>query len=271
MAAPLPPDDAIAALLPADVRGDLTTLRHPEAIDVWYGVVWSRLGRGDLAWGWWDGVNATGLLPWIAAERARVLRELGLHDEAEALDAEGLAGAQDVVDVVMLRLGLVADAVGRGDAGTALLRHEAVTALLASLPDGPRVARQRLRAAWVAVEVALIDGATPTGEGLPTWGDDGPNFGPDYEHGTDFHRAKGLLFGGIVHDDVRLLDAAADLAPPGLRWAVHLARDDRGIEGAAEAAHEDWQAVVPPHGYERQVAATPTGRRLAVAGGAERA
>lgn len=265
---PLPPDDAIEALLPDDVRKDVTRLRHPEAIDVWYGVVWGRLGRCDHAWAWWNEVNAAELLPWIAGERGRVVRELGLHERAERFEGRGLELAEDVVDAVMLRLGLAADAIGRGHLDSARLRYRAAAELLGTLPETPRVARQRLRANWVLLELDL---RMPNPERyprdlppqLPSWQGDAPTWPDDYEHGTAFHRAKGLLFAGIVQDDQRLLDAAVDLAPPMLLWAVHLARADREQPDALRLAREAWKKVVAPPGLEKDAARTPAARRLA--------
>jgi hypothetical protein len=259
---PAPPESALRRLLPADVdlQGDL---RHPAARPVWLGVVWSRLGRGDLAWQFWDRVGATEVLPWLAAERGRVLRELGLHAEAERLEWPALAAATDPVDAAMLRVSLTADAVGRGDLVTVERRFEAATAAVGALPDGPRAARQRLRLSWVAAEVAWVRGRAPTGEGLPwltAW--DGAGFPPDYAHGTAFHRAKGLLFAGLVRGSSELLDLAAAEAPEILAWAIHLARADLGAADGLARARAAWRAVVPPPEFAAAVAFTPTAQRL---------
>ncbi|MFP5310458.1 MAG: hypothetical protein ACLGIR_12890 [Actinomycetes bacterium] len=268
---PLPPDDALAALLPPEVDlADPSALRHPEAREVWIGMVWSRLGRGDLAWAWWDTVALGGLQPWVAAERGRVLRELGLHEQAEALEADGLERADDLVDVVMLRLGLAADAVGTGRLDTAADRLTSATTLLATLPLGPRVARQRLRAAWVGLEVALLQQVPPPEavlEGLARPGEDGTPVLPDeHRHGTTFHRAKSLLFGAVAHGSTaeadRMLELAADLAPPALRWAVELARMDAGHPSASPRARTAWAEVVPPAHVAREVAEGPVAERL---------
>jgi hypothetical protein len=263
---PVPPGAALAALLPPDV--DLaagTGLRHEAAVPVWYGVVWGRLGRGDLAWAQWDRVTVPSLTPWIAAERGRVLRELGLHGAAEALEWPALLRADDPVEEAMLRVSLTADAVGSLDAPRARRRLVAAEVAVAAAPDGPRAARQRLRLAWVRVEVAYLDAVVPPTAGLPRWdaGAAAPALPPDHAWGSRFHTAKGLLFGGVVREDVRLLDAAAAMAPPVLRWGVELARADRGQPGALAAARRAWAAMVPPPGVEVAVAATPTARRLA--------
>jgi hypothetical protein len=231
---------------------------------VWLGSVWSRLGRGDLAWRYWDRVNLPDLQPWIAAERGRVLRELGLHARAEALEWPALLAATDEVDQAMLRISLVADAVGTDDVERAGRRLAAAEDAVGHLEDGPRAARQRLRSVWVGVEVAFLRGDDPSTEGLPWWDEDagGPRFPDDHRWGSDFHAAKGLLFAGIVHGDRRLLDAAADVAPPVLRWAVELARADHGAAGALERARQAWAAIRPPPGFADEVAATSTARRL---------
>jgi hypothetical protein len=231
---------------------------------VWLGVVWSRLARGDLAWAYWDRVKLPDLQPWIAAERGRVVRELGLHARAEALEWPALLAVTDPVDEAMLRVSLVADAVGMGDPQRAARRLEVAGEVVEVLEDGPRAARQRLRLAWVGVEVAFLRGETPSPDGLPWWDEDAdaPGFPDDHRWGSDFHTAKGLLFAGIVHGDLRLLDAAAAVAPPVLRWAVELARADHGAADGLVQAGEAWAAVVPPPGVADEVAATPVAERL---------
>jgi hypothetical protein len=240
-------------------------VRHPAAVSVWYGVVFSRLGRGDLAWRTWDRIRLPALQPWIAAERGRVLRELGLHAAAESLEWPALLVADDPVDEAMLRVSLTADAVGFGDLARAQRRLATAREAVAVARDGPRAARQLLRLAWVEVEVAFLTGGDPPSERLPRWDDriDAPWYPPEHAWGSRFHTAKGLLFGGIVHDDLRLLGVAALLAPPVLAWGVHLARADAGEPGALEAARTAWRAMVPPPQHADAALATPTARRLA--------
>lgn len=267
----VPPRAELEELLPATVRERWPDrLRHPAAWAVWTGVVWSRLARGDHAWAWWDEVAASGnseaMVAWIAAERGRVVRELGLHEQAEQFELAGLASARDAIDVAMLRVSLTADAVGFGDAQQAANRLKTAQDAVAQCPaNSPRTARQRLRLSWVEVEVAFLEGKQPPADHLPWWNDraGGPAMPADYAHGSTFHTAKGLLFAGVVREDERLLDAAATLAPPALAWGVHLARADRGITGACQAAQRAWAHVVVPPGYESLVAATPTAQRLA--------
>jgi hypothetical protein len=244
---------------------DLTVgWRHEAGRPVWLGVVWSRLGRGDLAWAHWDRVQLPELQPWLAAERGRVVRELGLHARAEALEWPALLAAHDPVDQAMLRVSLVADAVGAGDVERAVRRLEAAREAVCALEDGPRAARQRLRLAWVGVEVAYLRGEVPSGDGLPWWDEeaDAPAFPDDHRWGSTFHTAKGLLFAGIVHGDLRLLDAASAVAPPVLRWAVELARADFGAPAALELAREAWAQVVPSPHIAKEAARTSTARRL---------
>ncbi|MTV27238.1 hypothetical protein FTX61_17730 [Nitriliruptoraceae bacterium ZYF776] len=260
---PLPPSDALAQLLPPDVDLDVGW-RHEAARPVWLGVVWGRLGRGDLAHAHLDRVRLPTLWPWVAAERGRLLRELGLHDRAEALEFPALVQATDPVDEVMLRVSLTADAVGAGDVDRAVRRLAAARDALTRCPEGPRLARQRLRYAWVDAEVAFLTGRRPTGDGLPVLGPDGEVVWPaDHRWGTTFHAAKGLLFGGVVTGEPRLLDLATAQAPPVLRWAIELARADAGRAGALEAARRAWATIVPPPGSADEVAATPAARRLA--------
>ena len=232
--ADLPPTaspEALAALLPPDI--DLATgrgLRHEAARPIWHGVVWGRLGRGDLAWAHFDRVNLRALAPWIAAERGRILRELGHHAEAESIEWPALLVADDPVDQAMLRISLVADAVGTGDVDRAARRLEAAQRAVDSLTPGPRTSRQRIRLTWVRAEVALMGGCDLQDARLrvPSWHPptNRPVFDDDHRWGTDFHRAKSLLFAGVLHRDGDLLAAAAALAPPMLRWAVLLAQRD---------------------------------------------
>lgn len=273
------------ALLPADVAAAWP--RSSTAVrSVWTGVVWSRSARCDLAWAWWDVVSGAGdgsplvagppgpadpgtaprgLAAWIAAERGRCLRELGLHQAAQDLEVPALVAANDPIDAATLHISLVADAVGLVRPDQARTRLEAARRAVASLPEGPRAARQRLRLAWVGVEVALLTGSVPASDGVPRWDDvaGGPLLPDDHAHGSRFHTAKGLLFGAVVHDDARLLAAAHELAPGMLRWAVLLALADRGEPGAIHAARRAWRLVVPPPGFEPAVAASATARRLA--------
>lgn len=262
---PRPAPAALARLLPPDI--DPSTgrgLRHPDAATVWYGVVWGRLGRGDLAWATWDAVDATGELgPWIAAERGRLLRELGAHAQAEAREAPALAVARDPVDVAMLRLSLAADAIGLGDPAAAERLLAAGRQALDAAPPGPRRDRQALRATWVAVEVTLVRGADTSrpvrtddevvafAAGLPSWdaGSRAPSWPPLYRAGSDAHRAKGALFAGVLEGEVGLLAAAARIAPPALRWAVLLARaalDPTATDARSAAARARAEVVPPP-------------------------
>lgn len=229
---------------------------------MWLGVVWSRLGRCELACAFWDRAGAVSLQPWVAAERGRVLRELGLHAEAERLEWPALAAADDPVDRVMLQVSLAADAVGRGDVEAAARRLDVARRAIAALPDSPRAARQRLRATWVGVEVAWVTGVSPSTTGLPRSNGGTMQLPPDLRHGSAFHRAKSLLFGGLVAGSLPMLDLAVADAPPMLAWAIHLARADLGVPDATAAAREAWRTIVPPPGHADQVAATTTARRL---------
>lgn len=257
-----PPPAAWQSLVPPDLRDDPTVLRHPDHIHLLNGMVWTRLGDGPKAWAWFDLVAAPVLRSAVLRERARCLRELGLHDVAEDLDLHALAVASDLVDVVGARLSLVADAVGRGEFEVARLRLEGADAILQRAPATPGLARQWLRRAWVAVEVALVHDEPPPTGGLPHLDGGQLWFPPEQAHGTVFHAAKGLLFGAVAHDDPELLELAVADAPPVLLWAIHLARADRGVDGALEEARSAWRAVRPPTAHAAAVARTPTARRL---------
>ncbi len=243
-----PPAAALADLLPPDV--DLVAghgLRHPDARWGWRGMVWGRLGRGDLAAACFDRVEDPGLQPWIAAERGRLVRELGDHARAAGYEEPALEQAVDPVDRAMLGVSLAADAVGGGQADLAAERlATARRTLAAAAPDGPRAERQRLRASWVAVEIALLSGDAPAVDGLPRLDRAGVLQVPErYAAGSRFHLAKGLLFAGAVRGDLRLLDLASSHAPAALWWAVQLARGAAGVVGAEVAGRRARAAIIP--------------------------
>jgi hypothetical protein len=252
----------VAALVPADLRRDPTRLRHPEVAELLHGMVWSRLGDGAAAWAWFDRVGEVSLLSWVLAEKGRFLRELGLHEHSEELDLEALAVAGDMSDIIRARISLVADAVGRGEFEVAALRLQAVDALLERVEVTPEIARQRLRRAWVAVEVALVKGEEPPTDGLPHLDGGQIWFPPEQAHGTTFEAAKGLLFAAIAHGDLRLLELASADAPAMLSWAVHLARMDSGMPEAWDEAREAWAKIIAPPGFADEVARTPVAKRL---------
>lgn len=266
---PRPPEDALRDLLPPDVDLD-AGWRHAAGVVVWHGIVWGRLGRGDLAAAHLDRVRVPELWPWIAAERGALARELGEHAAAERLEFSALVRVDDPVDDAMLRISLAADAVGLGDLGRAERRAAAAATVVAGLDDGPRAARQRLRLTWVGAEVAFLAGRRPGDDvvaQLPRWDPavDAPAWPVDHDHGSRFHRAKGALFGGVVHGDARLVETAAALAPPALAWAVHLARADLGAAAAGDAARRAWADVTPPPDLAAAVASGATARRVAAA------
>lgn len=244
----LPPASALTVLLPADI--DLATgrgLRHPQAHEVWCGMVWGRLGRGDRAAAAFALVTAGQLAPWIAAERGRLRRELGDHADAARLEEPALSVAEDPVDRAMLLISLAADAVGHADAAVAGQRlATALRVLNEEAPPGPRRERQRLRAGWVEVEIALLRRQVPDDSALPSLDADGElRLPPPYAAGSRFHLAKGLLFAGVVRADRVLLDMALEHAPPALWWAVQLARAAHGVAGAEVAGQRARAAIVP--------------------------
>ena len=259
----VPDDDALRRWVSPTPDGDP---RHIDASDAtaaaWYGVVWGRLGRGDRAFAWWDGCDDPALQPWLLGERGRIVRELGLHTIARGYDEGGLVDATDLTDVVLLRLSLAADAVGEGNESGARRSLGTASSILDELDVDDRVRRQRLRRRWIEVEIALLAGGQPGADGLPAQGGREPTFPADYDAGTDFHRAKGLLFAGIAREDEGLLRQASALAPPALRWAAELARLDSGSEDAAGKAVEAWAQIVPPPAVATAVATTATAQRL---------
>lgn len=256
MTPPEPPPDRTAHLALPEWDG---AQADPPARAWRHGYLWMRLGRHDHAWGWWALVDDPRLATRVHASRASSLRELRLHRRADLEDAAALeASPEPGWERTAALIGRVADAVGEGDPGAADARLadalDAVRDLPHDLPQDPPhdlphdlpADRQRIRLGWVACEVALLTGGVPA-VALPHVDRDGEVATPPvYRAGSDHHLAKGLLFAGVLSRDLRVLEVAADLAPPGLAWAVHLARADLGADGALAAAREAWAKVVVP-------------------------
>jgi hypothetical protein len=229
-----------------------------------HGYVWLRIGRHDLAHAWWDQVDEPEIAARVHASRGSSLRELGLHDRAEDEDHAGLSVASSARDVAALRIGLVADAVGRAEAAEVGTRLRQARRAVAATVAGTGRDRQHIRLGWVQTEVALLTGVESPMPSLPDLGDGGAVRVPEhYRAGTVHHLAKGLLFAGVARPDVRALDAALALAPPGLVWAVHLALADIGRPGALAAARAASRRVVPPAHLLDEVAQSAAARRLA--------
>ena len=222
------------------------------------GYRWMRLGRHDHAWAWWERVDDPLLATRVHVSRAASLRELRLHRSAQLEDQAAVeADLADGWEVAGARIGLVADAVGEGDVREANDRLLGAVESVRVLPEDLPSDRQRIRLGWVACEVALMTGGVPAVR-LPHFDRDGELSAPsEYRAGSDHHLAKGLLFAGVLARDPGVLDVAAGLAPPGLVWAVHLARADLDVDGAREAARDAWSEVVPPPELADAVADPP--------------
>lgn len=262
-----------AAVPPLPDDADVDVLAPPGLVDEagpgvspWrHGYVWARLGRYDHAWAWWDEAETDGPVARTLGSRAAALRELGLHRPAEDLDRSGLGTDALPWEHAALLIGLVADAVGIGAGLEAVRRLERATDAVEGLSSDLVHDRQRIRLGWVEVEVALLVGQPPRSE-LPrverTADGDRVEVPPAYRAGSVHHLAKGLLFRGVVDRDLGALQRAADIAPPSLAWAVHLARDDLGVPGARDDAARLWRQIVPPPDHADAVSSTPTARRL---------
>lgn len=250
-----PPDRSAGSWLPEWDQGGAPS--DPEL--AWRnGYLWMRLGRHDHAWDWWSRVDDPRFATQVHVSRASSLRELRLHRSAELEDRAAVEADLDGGwEAAAARIGLVADAVGQGDVRGANDRLADAVDAVRALPDDLPADRQRVRLGWVACEVALLTGGVPAVR-LPHVDRDGDLALPDeYRAGSNHHVAKGLLFAGVLSRSVATLDAAASLAPPGLEWAVHLARADLGVDGAQEAAREAWAAIVVPHELRDAVGPPP--------------
>jgi hypothetical protein len=155
------PRAALPLLGPLDPAG-----RHPDRVRWLAGICLGALGRYDAAARWLLPPASTPPSSALSC-RASHLRQLGRHAEAEPLDTAALATAADWEARLDALVGLVADAVGRLDLGTARSRLERAAAgtELAGHPGpggGDSAWRPRVRLDWVRAEVALL-GDDPSG------------------------------------------------------------------------------------------------------------
>lgn len=256
------------ALPPPPRAGRWRAWRRPPAEPeeaVWRaGWLWAYAGRYDHAWRWWATLTADRWAARRQAAYAQTLRDLGLHDLAAQHTAAGLACAREVAEELWLRTGAVADALGQGDLAAAEAAFAAAADRIVAVPSTPEGDLLRVRLGWVAAELSLAGVPVAGGVLLPTRGRWGRVDRPAcYRRLGTYELAKGLLFRGVLDRDPRTLAVARWLAPPGLRWAVELARADLGVPGALPAAQRAWQRIQPPPEHAARVAATPTARRLA--------
>ncbi|MFL6138364.1 MAG: hypothetical protein ACJ74O_11245 [Frankiaceae bacterium] len=146
-----------------------------------------------------------------AATVASVHRQLGRHAAARETDLRGLALTDGAGEAAFdCRLGLAADAVGLGDAGSAQAElHEAEQLV----PDRDEWWRQRVRLDWVRAEIAMLEGrpadAVEAAESAVAGAE---------RARAPRHIAKGLLFLGVAQ-----LHLDSDEAPATLRRAATLA------------------------------------------------
>ena len=146
-------------------------------------------------------------------------RQLGRYANARDFDRAALTAARslppdDVEPLADALVGLAADAVGEGDADAAREAH-AEAARVADAPDAPW--RPRIRAAWVAAEIALL---TDDGGAALAAADDAVK-GTD-EARAPRHHAKSLVIRAVALQATGDLAAAAVAARRGLAQAVEL-------------------------------------------------
>ena len=136
-----------------------------------------------------------------SATVASLKRQLGLPAEAAAADEAGLMLTDGVGEAAFdCVLGLAADAVGLGDAGTAQQRWNEAAALTTGRDDWWR---QKVRLAWVAAELALLQGDPATATAYAQQAVAGAE-----ASGAPRHVAKGLLFLGVAQvQDGQLAEA----------------------------------------------------------------
>jgi len=146
-------------------------------------------------------------------------RQLGRYAAARDFDRAALTAARslpddDVEPLADALLGLAADAVGEGQAADAREAH-AEAARIADAPDAPW--RPRVRAAWVAAEIALLgdDGAAALSAA-----DDAVKGAEDAR--APRHHAKSLVIRAVALQVTGDLPTAAVAARRGLAQAVEL-------------------------------------------------
>jgi hypothetical protein len=145
-----------------------------------------------------------------SATVASVHRQLGRHTVAQGYDEGALEGSGGTGEAGFdALLGLAADAVGLGDAGTAAGRLDEASTLCGDRADWWR---QRVRLGWVRAEVALLEGRP---EDAFTAAHEAVDLA---EHsGAPRHVTKGLLFQGVAQVEAgHLAEAAALLRRAGL-------------------------------------------------------
>jgi len=156
--------------------------------------------------------------PLAATALASHLRQVERHAEAEHLDRHALAGSapgsEPAADAL---IGLVADAVGRGDIGLAQSRLDAATAALAGVAGSlsgvewlPNAVdwgwRAGIRLAWVAAEVALLGDQPARALARARLAVQRSEVA-----GAPRHLAKSLLFRGVAEREAGEPGAAATL------------------------------------------------------------
>lgn len=136
---------------------------------------------------------------------ASVHRQLGQHGRARVLDEQALALAAGAAEAVFdAELGLAADAVGLGEVAVARQHLATASARVAERPDWWR---QRVRQAWVAAEVALLEGDADGAAAVV-----GPAVQQAETAGAPRHVAKSLLFLGVAQIQAgRAAEAATTL------------------------------------------------------------
>lgn len=179
-------------------------------------------------------------------------RQTGRPGEADRLDASALACARTPEARADAAAGLVADAVGRGEAAAATRR----------LPAAARAARgagwrAQVRLGWVRAEVALLTGrdAAPAAAAA---------LAAARAARAPRHVAKSLLFSGVaagprgLPEVRRALQLATVLGLPTLIWPAALVLANRG-EPAGGLAREAVRAVLDglPAGHAETFAARP--------------
>ncbi len=138
------------------------------------------------------------------ASLGSVRRQLGRHAEAREADQRGAALAEGGESAFACQLGLVADAVGLGDAAVARSEMAAAERLLPSRPT--EWWRQRVRMDWVRAEVALLEDDSVTAISAAEAAVERAE-----KARAPRHVAKSLLFQGVAQVTAGAVEGASSL------------------------------------------------------------
>ena len=163
----------------------------------------------------WEGTTA--IKACTRMTEAMLYRQVSLHDRAEAADTEALellrSGKVRIASIrAAIRIGQVADAVGRGEEPTVLSRRLQVAAAAVTAAGSWR---QGVRLTWVRGEVHMVRGSFSRAAKVFAGG---AKIAAD--QGAVRHQAKSLIFLAAARAGAEDIDEARRIAERGLQLAA---------------------------------------------------